>query len=158
MIGPPAACPTLRQRAAAVETFAVSKAWYLAQILPLPSSAAARLRRAISDFLWKGRLERLAHEELHIPFSEGSLCLSSISSRAQALLAKQACHRLAAGGRPARHLAYWIGLRLRPYLPALGSGPHAVDILPAYKDLSNLLIEVFGLPSVSVSNLAEVSS
>jgi hypothetical protein len=73
--------PTLRQRAAAVETFAVSKAWYLAQILPLPSTAAARLRRAISDFLWKGRLERLAYEELHIPFSEGGLCLSSIPPR-----------------------------------------------------------------------------
>ncbi len=150
--------PTLRQRAAAVETFAVAKAWYLAQILPLPSAAAARLRRAIIDFLWNGCLEWLAHEELHIPFSEGGLRLSSIPSRAQALLAKQACHRLAAGGRPARHLAYWIGLRLRPYLPALGSGLHAEDIPPVYKDLSNLLIEVFGLPSVSVNSLADVSS
>jgi hypothetical protein len=92
--------PTLRQRAAALEAFAVSKAWYLAQILPLPAAAATRLRRAVGDFLWRGRLERLALEELHIPFSEGGLRLSSIATRAQALLAKQACHRLAGGGAP----------------------------------------------------------
>jgi hypothetical protein len=36
--------PMQRQRAAALETFVVSKAWFLAQILPLPNSAAACLR------------------------------------------------------------------------------------------------------------------
>jgi hypothetical protein len=151
--------PTLRQQAVALETFAVSKAWYLAQILPLPATAATRLRCAVGDFLWRGCLERLSHEELHIPFSEGGLRLSSIATRAQALLAKQACHRLAGGGgRPARHLAYWIGLRLRLYLPALGAGLHAEAIPPVYRDLSKLLIEVFALPSVSVNSLAEVTS
>jgi hypothetical protein len=49
--------PTLRQRARALETFALSKVWYLAQIIPMPSAVASRLRRAVSDFLWKGRLE-----------------------------------------------------------------------------------------------------
>jgi hypothetical protein len=51
--------PTLRHRARALETFALSKAWYLAQIIPMPPAVASRLRRAVSDFLWKGRLERL---------------------------------------------------------------------------------------------------
>ncbi len=36
--------PMQRQRAAALETFVVSKAWFLAQILPLPNSLAACLR------------------------------------------------------------------------------------------------------------------
>jgi hypothetical protein len=141
-----------------IHQFAVYKACYLGQILPLPNSAAAHLLSAIDDFLWKGRLEQLAHEELHIPFSEGGLCLSSMASRAQVLLAKQACRRLARGGRPARHLTYLIGLRLRPYLPALGTGLHAEDIPPVYKDISDLLIEVFGLPGVSVNCLMKVTS
>jgi hypothetical protein len=150
--------PTLRQRARALETFALSKAWYLAQIIPMPPAVANRLRRAVSDFLWKGRLERLAFDELHSPFSEGGLRLSAIAARAQALLAKQACHRLAGGGNPAAHIAYWVGLRLRGRLPALGGGPHAEDIPPAFKELASLLLEVFSLPEVSVASLADVTS
>jgi hypothetical protein len=136
----------------------LSKAWYLAQILPMPPAVANRLRRAVSDFLWKGRLERLAFDELHSPIAEGGLHLSAITTRAQALLAKQACHRLAGGGNPAGHIAYWVGLRLRGRLPALGGGPHAEDIPPAFKELASLLLEVFSLPEVSVTSLADVTS
>ncbi len=35
--------------------------------------------------------------------------MSYLTGSVQSLLAKQACHRLASGGRPTRHLAYWIG-------------------------------------------------
>jgi hypothetical protein len=150
--------PTLRQRSLAVETFALSKAWYMAQILPLPPSTAAPLRRAAGDFLWRGRFEWLAHDELHGPLSEGGLRTSAIQSRAEALLAKQACHRLAGGGRPARHIAYWVGLRLRHLLPDLGAGPHAEDIPPFYKDLTSLLEEVLTLPGVNSAALLDVSS
>jgi hypothetical protein len=98
--------PTLCQRAQALEVYALSRAWYLAQILPLPAAQAGRLRRAAGDFLWRGRLERLAYDELHRPLREGGLGLSCIASRADALLVKQAAHQIAAGGRPARHFAY----------------------------------------------------
>jgi hypothetical protein len=150
--------PTLRQCSSAVETFALSKAWYLAQILPLPPATTARLRRAAGDFLWCGRFERLAHDELHGPLSSGGLRTSAIQTRAVALLAKQACHRLAGGGRPARHIAYWVGLRLRHRLPDLGAGLHAEDIPPFYKDLASLLEEVLTLPGVNSGALLDVSS
>ncbi len=81
-----------------------------------------------------------------------------MATRAQALLAKQACHRLAGGGNPTAHIAYWMGLRLRDRLPALGGGPHAKDIPPAFKELATLLLEVFSLPEVSVASLADVTS
>jgi hypothetical protein len=150
--------PTLRQKAQALEVYALSKAWYLAQILPLPKASAARLQRAAGDFLWRGRLERLAYDELHVPLAEGGLRLTSIPERAQSLLAKQACHRLAAGGRQAQHLAYWIGLRLRFSLPDLAAGPHAEAIPPFMRDLGVLLLEVFRLPSISVDSLGEAAA
>jgi hypothetical protein len=65
---------------------------------------------------------------------------------------------LAGGGNPAAHIAYWIGLRLRDRLPALGAGPHAEAVPPAFGELASLLREVFSLPEVSVSALADVTS
>jgi hypothetical protein len=150
--------PTLRQKAQALEVYGLSKAWYLAQILPLPKRLASRLQKAAGDFLWRGRLERLAYDELHVPLSEGGLKLSAIAERAQSLLAKQACHRLAAGGKQSQHIAYWVGLRLRHALPALAAGPHAEAIPAFFKDLCTLLLEVFRLPSVSVSSLGEATA
>jgi hypothetical protein len=150
--------PTLRQRAMAIETFAFSKVWYMAQILPLPQAVAARLEKAAANFLWAGRLERLAWSELHGRLDSGGLQVSCVFSRGQALFAKQACHLLAAGGRPAGHLAYWFGLRLLAHLPLLGTGPHAEDIPPLFRGLSALLLEVFGLDSVKVANLGGVTA
>jgi hypothetical protein len=117
-----------------------------------------RLQKAAGDFLWRGRLERLAYDELHTPLAEGGLRLSAIPERAQSLLAKQACHRLAAGGRPTQHLAYWLGLRLRHVLPGLAGGPHAEAIPVFLKELGTLLLEVFRLPSVSLDALSEATA
>jgi hypothetical protein len=112
---------TLLQRVSAMEIFILSKAWYIAHLLPLATSAsspglevpATRLRRLVSDFLWAGR-----HSvECHAKRSAGGFGLSCPQTRAQSMLAKQACHFLAAGGRPALHLAYWIGLGLHGVLP-----------------------------------------
>jgi hypothetical protein len=150
--------PMLRQKAQALEIYALSKAWYLAQILPLSKPMATRLQKATGEFLWRGRLERLAYDELHGPLAEGGLRLSCILARAQSLLAKQACQRLAAGGRQERHLAYWIGLRLRRHLPHLEAGTHAEAIPPYLKELCSLLLEVFQLPDVSLSALGEVTA
>jgi len=139
---------TLQQRRLVVETYALSKAWYVAQILPMSQEVAARLERAASNFLWIGRLERLAWQELHVPLHQGGLGVSCVFSRAQALWVKQAARQLAGGGPVARQLAYWLGLRLRGEpifagLPfSLAAGPHA-EVLPRfYGDLSCLLLEV----------------
>ncbi len=59
------------------------------------------------------------------------------------MLAKQACHFLAAGGRPALHLAYWIGLGLHGVLPGMASAGLRVEGDPPvlYADLLTLLRE-----------------
>jgi hypothetical protein len=56
-----------------IESFTVSKAWYLAQILPLPDSAAARLRGTMGDFLGiASRLEQLAHSSSTVKAASAS--------------------------------------------------------------------------------------
>ena len=47
--------PFLAQKRQILHTYALSKLWYLAQILSLPKSFLKRILKAASDFLWKGR-------------------------------------------------------------------------------------------------------
>jgi hypothetical protein len=48
---------------------------------PSPAWPSCYLRRAAGDFLWQGRFERLAHDELHAPLSMGFLKTSAIQSK-----------------------------------------------------------------------------
>jgi hypothetical protein len=119
------ALPTLLSCHLALEIFALSKLWYFALLLPLSTALLRRINEAVRNFLWAGRLEKLAMDELHSPLLHGGLALSFVATRATTLRAKQACHMLAAGGQPRQLLAYWLGLNLRGHLPALGDGPNA---------------------------------
>ena len=150
--------PFLAQRRQILHSYALSKLWYLAQILPLPKASLKRILSAASVFLWKGRLERLSWNETIAPLRAGGLGVASIETRARALLAKQACHRLAAGGRPRTHLSYWIGLRLLRPLPGLRSGLHAETPPSHYADLATLLLQVLDLDFVRPNRLKEVNS
>ncbi len=144
--------PTLLQRSQVLEVFALSKAWYMAQILPLPASFVGRLKRAAGGFLWRGHLERLAYDELHRPLSQGGLHLSCPASRAEALLGKQTLHLIANGGRAAGHLAYWLGQRVRDLWPALGPGPHPEVLPPSMASLATLVRELTSLDCVDPAN------
>ena len=158
--------PVLLQRVQVLEMFVLSKAWYFAQIIPLLVDAplgtiapANRLRRMVADFLWRGHLTRLAFDELHGPLSRGGLGLSCLQTRAQSLLVKQAFHHLAAGGRPALHLAYWMGVALQDTLP-LPPGATIMTGLPPlhYVGLQELMLEAAQLPCVDAAHLQEARS
>jgi hypothetical protein len=155
---------TLQQRKTVVEVFALSKAWYFAQVLPMPQEVAARLERAAANFLWTGRLERLAWSELHNPLHKGGLGISCVFSRAQALLAKQTARQLAGEGQVANHLVYWMGLRLRSEvvfssLPVVVQvGPRAEVMPPFYGGLATLLLEVARTGLLSDGRMAMAQS
>jgi hypothetical protein len=76
------------------------------------------------------------------------------------MLAKQACRHLAAGGRPALHLAYWLGISLQRLLPGLASAGLRLEGDPPaqYADLLSLLREVFSLSCVDKANLQLTAS
>jgi hypothetical protein len=119
-----------------------------------------RLRRADLDFLWAHRFRRLAYDECHARLAAGGLGISCIQTRAQSMLAKQACHHLAARGRPALHLAYWIGISLQGLLPVKATAGLTLpdNPPPQYASLLSLLREVFQLDCVRVHLLQETQS
>ena len=86
---------TLQQSVTVIQTFALSKVWYVAQVLPLPSSVAKKMDSLISAFIFQGRHERLKLTELQNPPSKGGLGLTCVSTKAECLLLRQSLRILA---------------------------------------------------------------
>ncbi len=148
--------PTLKMRARALEVFGLSKLWYAAQVIPLTKKHQVRAQAAAGAFLWRGSLERLAYRELHRSPEQGGLSLTCLATRAEALLVKQACHRLEQGGNPRGHLAYWLGISLRHHIPQLREGLNA-EVLPGHwANLARLLKEALEMDCVDANSLGEV--
>ena len=133
--------PTLSQRVMVLSTFAMSKLWYLAQILPIPKKVVEQLEKEVRGFLWRGRIEKLPLEELYAPVKEGGLGLPSIQAKGDALLMKQLCRILDSPGSTRDHLSYWIGMRLRSTLPDLRGHWNTERVGPYFNHISNIVKE-----------------
>ena len=110
---------TLQQRVIAVQTYALSRLWYVAQVLPLPSAMTKRIESLVSSFIFQGRHERLKLAELQNPQKKGGLGLICVATKAECLLLRQSLRILA---RPElvsnKHLGHWLGLFLRDTFPS----------------------------------------
>ena len=123
----------------------------------MQATVAQQLTTAAGAFLWRSHLERLAWQELHRPLRQGGLGISCVSSRAQALWAKQACWALAAGGNAAAHVALWAGHRLEDLLPDLEFGER---IRPPriWDEAAQVLREAIQLEGVGADGLAAAAA
>jgi hypothetical protein len=151
---------SMRQRVQALETFALSKLWYVGQILPLPHTVAKKIEKTSSTFLFEGKTERLKLLELCLPLERGGLGFSEIRSRADALRLKQLCRMLDQKGGAYRHLCFWLAPVLRNFLPEM------MDLSPVYhgtlpvflQGAADLLLEGFNFFAVSPTELPDVKS
>jgi hypothetical protein len=85
---------TLSQRVQVVRTFALSKLYYVAQVLPLPGEHKRKVESRLSSFIFRGRHERLSLSELENTCEKGGLGLPNILVKADALLIRQMCRIL----------------------------------------------------------------
>ena len=152
---------SMRQRVKALETFALSKLWYVCQILPLPSKYAKKIEKLTSSFLFQGKTERLKLMELCLPPDRGGLGVSEIRSRADALRLKQLLRMQdQAECGSYRHLCYWLAPVLRPHLPEMMNlSPVYHGRLPDFlQQAADLLLEGFNVYDVSPRELGDVTS
>ncbi|KAJ1519149.1 hypothetical protein ONE63_011243 [Megalurothrips usitatus] len=75
----------LSRRAAYVSTFALSKMWHVAQVLPVPKSVAADVTKAVRMFLWRGQLLTTSMAVACTPRCQGGLGVPAIEAKALAL-------------------------------------------------------------------------
>ena len=59
--------------------FALSKLYYVAQVLPLPAKFTKKINSSLSKFIFRGRHERLQLDELQNSYEQGGLGLPNIA-------------------------------------------------------------------------------
>ena len=134
---------TLQQRVTVVQTFALSKLWYVAQVLPLPTAVARKIEAAVSTFIFQGRHERLKLSELQNSPSSGGLGLTCVATKSECLLLRQSLRILA---RPLQtsssHLGHWLGFFLKEEFPDLMEQGPVCQTLPSQYPLHIAMLEV----------------
>ena len=103
---------TLPQKAEVLSTFALSKVWYRAMVLPLPNKYALKFEKEISSFLWKGHLTNnvVSRDTVCLPKDKGGLGIPHVRIKCKSLFAKQTFRNIIGGGK--YHYDFWLGKRL----------------------------------------------
>ena len=101
---------TLSQRVEVVKMFAMSKLYYVAQVLPLLNRFRKRIERGLSTFIFRGRQERLSLSEIENTRKQGGLGLVNIAIKSECLLLRQTVRVLTLfRDKSYRHRGYWLG-------------------------------------------------
>lgn len=150
---------TLCQRVEVARTFAMSKLYYVAQVLPLPTKYRKQIEQSLSSFLFRGRHERLSLSLLENSCKQGGLGLPNIAVKAQCLLLKQTTRILSKPGETSyRHLGYWLGAHL-PELAELGPVSHLLQRrYPLHEQMLEILEEGILRQEVKRDNLRAVQT
>ena len=150
---------SFQQRVDALHIFGTSKLWYLCQALPLPSEYAKRFESIIYNFVWRGKLEKLALDETKNPRDQGGLNIICIRSKSEALFLRQTCRLLADPNfNSYKHIKFWIGLYLRDIMPVMGQGVYADEQPEYFQYLKEVFKEAHALEIIKIENLNSVTA
>lgn len=133
---------TLQQRVSVARTFALSKLWYVAQVLPLPRGVAKKIHSALSTFIFCGRSESLKLSEIENSPERGGLGLPCVVTKAECLLLRQTIRILI---RPEQtcylHLGYWLGNFIGDDFPDLVRDEMVDNLQPRRFPLQSSMLE-----------------
>ena len=129
---------TLQQRVEVIRTFALSRVYYVAAILPVKVAMVKKFESLMGKFIWNfsGKILRIAIDEIKNGKLAGGLNLPCLASMADALLFSQ-CIRLIRSGdsRFVSHLVFWLGDLLGDLVPGgVGHGDRSANT-PVRKQL-----------------------
>ena len=158
----------LSQRVQVAKMFALSKLYYVAQVLPLPGEHKRKVESLLSKFIFRGRHERLKLSELENTSEKGGLGLPNLSVKADALLMKQLCRILSLPDENSYRLAgYWMGSFLKntglgedfPHLAEVGPVSHTMSrIYPLHQHMLDTLLESVGRGEIKTTNVKTVTT
>ena len=128
----------IQQKAFIISTYALSKIWYLGQVLPPPEGVVQEVEKVCRRYLWQGRLEHLAWEELWTNKAEGGLGIPNIRSKCDALMLRHT-NKGIKDPISQQHLRFWIGQEFQEEIPDLRGNQHAATQSTHFKKVSELI-------------------
>ena len=146
---------TLYSRIEVLRSFALSRIYYVASILPLRKADVKQIESIMGQFIWKGRVLRVAFEEMKNNYLEGGLYLPCIWTMNRSLLSSQCLRLLNSGDQKAiAHLDYWLGPILHDVFPDLGLGEMARNTPEYFMSMGESIadLQICDLLSSSSSN------
>ena len=135
--------PSLSAKIEVLKTFALSRLYYLASVLPVSKGISKKIETVMGKFIWNasGWLLRVAIDELKNRVGMGGLNLVCINSMCKSLLLSQLLRLLKSSDtKTIDHVAYWIGDSFQDLLPGSDKGHHPKNIPEYYAILESLLL------------------
>ena len=103
----------IKSRVFILNCFALSKAWYTAQILPPPPYIIKSIDRLSREFIFHNMLEKIPFSETYLPYNKGGLKVPNFSIKVKALQISQLGRFLKIKtSNSNRHLRYWLQISL----------------------------------------------
>ena len=147
--------PSLSSKIEVLRTFALSRIYYVASILPISKTMIKKMEGVMGKFIWNnsGWLLRVSLSELKNKPDKGGLNCVCLYSMCKSLLLSQFLRLMKCSyPKSIAHVAYWLGDTLDDLLPGLDMGSHPQNI-PEYFALLESLI-IFG----KIENIVEVGT
>ena len=135
--------PSLGARVEVINTFALSRVFYVASILPINKTTVKKFEAAIGKFLWNasGYLLRVSMDEVKNRRDKGGLNLLCLSSMCTSLITSQFLRLLKSSDQKSvAHIAYWIGDSLGDLRPGIECGPHPINIPDYFAILESMVV------------------
>ena len=143
------------QRIEVVNTFALSRVFYIASILPLPKNITLRMEKSIGKFLWtcSGKVLRVSLREVKLPKLRGGAGLLCVESMAKCLRISQLLRLLRDGDdKTLHHIDYWMGEMLVDFNEEFGSCRQRQSIPSFFMSLADLVTEARISETITVNN------
>ena len=136
--------PTLGAKVEVLKTFALSRVYYIASILPIPKTMIKKFESVMGKFIWSssGWLLGVSLDEIKNSFSRGGLEMVCLHSMCKSLLLSQFL-RLLKGDycKSVSHVGYWLGDMLEDLLPGIFVDSVSKNIPEYYAEIESLIME-----------------
>ena len=149
------------QRVDVVNTFALSRIFYVASVLPLPKNVIQRIEKIVGNFVWtcNGKVLRVSLEDVKLPRNRGGLGLICVDRMGKSLRVSQLLRLLKDGDtKSLHHIDYWMGDLLADLSSNLGHSQHPRSAPSFFMSLAENVAEDMMSGTVSVSNWRQVTN
>ena len=149
----------LQQRIEIVRTFALSRVYFVASVIPIRKAMLKSFETIIGKYIWQGRLLRVALPEMKNQLLNGGLKLPCLETMNQSLMVSQ-CLRLirSADIKSIAHLDFWMGSLFQNCAPHLGQGLVAKDTPEYFLKISESVALLMTSDVLNVQSLKKLNN